>query len=364
MYKTIMNNHTSRITWIDDIKGFMLLLVCLAHWECMFFPLSLFDCLKVPFFFFFSGLLFPENTPPITMFLWKKVRSLLIPYIVLSLLFMFLDPRIYNVSFLNNQQFFSEKFVWAPIDSDVSSTSQAFEWYLYRIFIVGKSGPITGPLWFVETLFLSIVFFCFVRKIADGKMGVFLYSVICLAAGWLCCQQNLHLPFNIESFLSSSFFVGIGFLAKDYMRYFFPQCGETKRISISWKYVTVMVVSFFVLWIWLNIDGGFDLWNNSVGNVLGVLICTFFGFITVLSVFGLLKRISVFAIVSRCLAFLARNSYLFLCFHYIAKTYTRCFFNDTQFTFLPMFVITVVMMAVLSPLFDGRLAWMIGKKTL
>ena len=30
-----------RITWIDDIKGTMLLLVCLAHWETLFLPLSL-----------------------------------------------------------------------------------------------------------------------------------------------------------------------------------------------------------------------------------------------------------------------------------------------------------------------------------
>lgn len=314
-------------------------------------------------FFFFSGFLFPTKVPSAKVFLIKKIRTLLIPYISLSLLFMFIDPRIYNIKFLEHQQFFSEHFSWALLDSDVITTSQAFDWYLFRIFIVGKSGPITGPLWFVETLFLCIVLFFLFRKITQKQIGVIIYSIVTLLLGWLCYWQNIHLPLNIESTFSASFFVGIGFLAKKYMLYFFPSDNNTTQQKIDWKYLGILVVSFLLYWIGLNINGGFDLWNNSVGNLFGFLFVFFSGFVFIFAIFGLFARFTcpLTTVISGILGLFARNSYLFLCLHYIAKTYTKCFFYDCQTWLLPLVVITTIGMSVLCPLFRNKLAWMIGK---
>ena len=77
-----------RINWIDNLKGFILLLVCISHLGL--FP-EICDYLKgarMTTFFFLSGLLFSTRKHPTLKSYWlSKCHSLLIPYFTLSFLF-------------------------------------------------------------------------------------------------------------------------------------------------------------------------------------------------------------------------------------------------------------------------------------
>lgn len=94
----------NRINWIDELKGFILILVCLSHTHisipfmggdliviCLAFRMST--------FFFLSGVLFSTRRyPTINSYIKSKTKVLLIPYVLLALLFSFLDPRLYDLS--------------------------------------------------------------------------------------------------------------------------------------------------------------------------------------------------------------------------------------------------------------------------
>jgi len=88
-----------RIEWIDTLKGFLLILVCLGHIApkgTLFYDLMcILRPFRMPCFFFLSGLLF-SNRRTFTEYFRDKTRSLLLPYIWLSLLFCLLNPRLYD----------------------------------------------------------------------------------------------------------------------------------------------------------------------------------------------------------------------------------------------------------------------------
>ena len=83
---------TARIGWIDEFKGFVLLLVCLYHVEQSFPQAQMgmlhLSALRMSAFFFISGMLFSTRRfGNFKAYFIHKTHVLLVPYILLSLLF-------------------------------------------------------------------------------------------------------------------------------------------------------------------------------------------------------------------------------------------------------------------------------------
>ena len=92
---------TRRIEWIDEFKGFVLLLVCLYHVEqsfpCASMGMLHLSALRMSAFFFISGVLFSTRRfNNFKSYFVHKTHVLFLPYVALSLLFLLLDPVIYN----------------------------------------------------------------------------------------------------------------------------------------------------------------------------------------------------------------------------------------------------------------------------
>ena len=92
-----MGNKATRIGWIDEFKGFVLLLVCLFHVEqsfsCANMGMLHLSALRMSAFFFISGMLFSTRRfPNFKSYFIHKTKVLLIPYILLSLLFLATEP--------------------------------------------------------------------------------------------------------------------------------------------------------------------------------------------------------------------------------------------------------------------------------
>lgn len=97
-----------RIYWIDNLKGFILILVCISHLELFPDICNYLKGARMTTFFFLSGLLFSNRKYPIFVIYFKsKCHSLLKPYLKLSFLFalypfLFLDNTIFASSWINS----------------------------------------------------------------------------------------------------------------------------------------------------------------------------------------------------------------------------------------------------------------------
>ena len=132
-----MDKEQLRIAWIDVMKGFLFTLVVLGHFlttlptpEFLIEIYDFFSPFRMPAYFFLSGLLFStRRLKTYILYIKSKSRTLLLPYISLSIVFLLLDWNIYS------------DFDYLLFD-------------LKRIFISGVSAYKSQPLWFVFTLYV------------------------------------------------------------------------------------------------------------------------------------------------------------------------------------------------------------------
>lgn len=152
-----------------------------------------------------SGILFSTRRyPNISSYMTHKTKVLLIPYILLSLLFSFLDPRLYDLSLMEKQSYLNSFFSSSDIHSNLNFLAMEF----ITIFYYGNPPNIVAPLWFVLTLYLiSILFFTIHHILSGSSRGIIIYAICCLMAGWILNLYNLILPYCFLTVLTASFFL-------------------------------------------------------------------------------------------------------------------------------------------------------------
>lgn len=85
--KNVMKENKPREKWIDALRGIAMLLVLLGHMipgRNLFFVLT--SPIKIPLFFVISGYVFSDRNRSSKVFFSKMIRTILIPYIILSML--------------------------------------------------------------------------------------------------------------------------------------------------------------------------------------------------------------------------------------------------------------------------------------
>ena len=85
--KDILTENRIREKWIDALRGIAMLLVLLGHMipgRYYFFVFT--SPIKIPLFFVISGYVFSERSRSCKVFFQKLIRTILVPYIILSLL--------------------------------------------------------------------------------------------------------------------------------------------------------------------------------------------------------------------------------------------------------------------------------------
>ena len=89
---------SKRIEWIDVAKGILIILVVLGHSEVSGMTANVINSFHMAAFFFLAGLTikFNEN---INLFITKRLKGLIMPYIVLAIIFLgyqFIKYRIFG----------------------------------------------------------------------------------------------------------------------------------------------------------------------------------------------------------------------------------------------------------------------------
>ena len=361
----------ARIGWIDEFKGFVLLLVCLFHMEQSFSNVDMgmlhLGALRMSAFFFISGMLFSTRRfPDFKSYLVHKTRVLLLPYIFLSLLFLLLDPVLYNFEWFPR----APRMVIMTIRPEILSVWDYIYWNLAKIFVAGKSSIGSGPLWFVFTLYSVSLLFYGVQKIAGRikapRVATALIAIASLAGGWFLYVNHIRLPLGIERDLTVLFFFACGWMCKGVVKGFACLGASNKGKTIL---ATVALISFIV-YAFIEIpDPNFSIMNNDLGKSFPVFLASsVFGIVGLVAAFmfadklpnivpiriakGILRNIS-----RNALIILAVHWYIFLVFRIVFKAQI----DRPGIAYLSALIVIAGIVGAI-PLFRCKLYRLLGKE--
>ena len=384
-----------RIGWIDEFKGFVLLLVCLYHVEQSFSYAQMgtlhLSALRMSTFFFISGMLFSTRRfDSFKSYFIHKTKVLLIPYILLSLLFLALDPVLYNFDLFPK----APRMTVMNIHPVITGTWDYIYWNLAKIFVAGKSSIGSGPLWFVFTLYsvslmfygvqwVAIHFFSQTRKemphqvrhdnkkaektASVSKLFIAVFAIASLAGGWILYKNHIRLPLGIERDLTVLFFFACGWLSKDPIRN--RLCVKGKK-SIPWSLAVATSITAFILYATFEVpDPNFSIMNNILGNSLPIFIASSFfgiaGLVTAFVAADKIPNIGPIRTVKGILRNISRNALVILAVHWYILLIMRLLFRDTfnqpGIAYLSIAIVTAGVIAAI-PLFRCKLYKLLGKQ--
>jgi fucose 4-O-acetylase-like acetyltransferase len=362
-----MGANTARIGWIDEFKGFVLLLVCLFHVEQSFPQAQMgmlhLSALRMSAFFFISGMLFSTRRfPDFKSYFVHKTKVLLVPYILLSLLFLALDPVLYNFDLFPK----APRMTIMNIRPEITTVWDYIYWNLAKIFVAGKSSIGSGPLWFVFTLYSVSLMFYGVQKFIPRR-AIFFVSLASLAGGWLLHMNHIRLPLGIERDLTVLFFFATGWLCKGAAP--LSSGGNARSIRNTLILVAATIVSFAAYAYLEAPDPNFSIMNNDLGKNLRIFVASsFFGIAGLIGAFVLADRLpnaTPVRIVKGILRNISRNALVILAVHWYILLVMRLLFkaeiNKPGIAYLAIPIVTAVVIGAI-PLFRCKLYKLLGKE--
>ena len=367
----VLSNQT-RIGWIDEFKGFVLLLVCLYHVEQSFSYANMgmlhLSALRMSAFFFISGMLFSTRRfPNFKSYFIHKSKVLLLPYILLSLLFLALDPVVYNFDLFPK----APRMTMMNIRPEIASVWDYIYWNLAKIFVAGKSSIGSGPLWFVFTLYSVSLMFYGVQKFASRlkapRAATIIIAIASLAGGWLLYRHHIRLPLGIERDLTVLFFFACGWLSKEPIRN--TLCGKGKK-GIPWSLVVASSVTAFILYAAFEIpDPNFSIMNNDLGKSLPIFVASSFfgiaGLVTAFVAADKIPNIGPIRILKGILRNISRNALVILAVHWyillVMRLLFRATFNKPGVAYISIAIVAAGVIAAI-PLFRCKLYKLLGKQ--
>ena len=193
-----MEPQTNRVAYLDIAKAFGMLLVMWGHIHLVGVSNNFVYAFHIPMFFYLSGMVFsPQKYPTFNAFFLRRVKSLLLPYIIYSFV-TWLIWVLYVV--ISHQQVHS---IWMPL----------LETFIAR----GSEGYLIHnvPLWFVPCLFITELFYFWISKFKDIVI-IFIGCIFAIVS--YCLVNFVHifdfttLPWSIEVSMMALIFYALGHL--------------------------------------------------------------------------------------------------------------------------------------------------------
>lgn len=281
-----LNNYNStdynrpRIEYIDLVKGVCIILVILLHFDFTTFNFPNSAALRMPLYFFLSGMFF-KTYGGLGPFWIKKLNNLAIPFLfwlLISFAIIFVEQKL-------------KYHYWFGIEN-------LFLW------INTHEIDINGSLWFLMCLFVCNLIFFTLQKYLKGYWLT--TDILAMAVvGNLMREASIMLPFWIDSACTALPFFYLGYTLKD-SRLLKETKGGIKEFIIG-----ALLISMAYLIYFLCDDAHFTLRLNTViGNPLFAYINSIF---YVLGLVLICKVIKWLPIVS----YFGRFSIIILCSHYL-----------------------------------------------
>ena len=287
----LQENKKSRIEYIDLMKGICISLVVIVHCDITL-PVNivndLLQNLRMPLYFFLSGLFFKEYGS-FMKFLVKKANKLIIPYFFFSYIPYFLFDFFFT-----------------------TDVNKSFYYYLFM-----GIEPYNFPLWFLRSLFVAYILFYAIHKMAKNRNWIIILLVLLIISffAWLASS---HIPkyswhFIWENFLTSIFalpFLYIASLLRS--KGLLSHCFNTKQL-------VYLLCSGLIAWV-ICVQKDVFFIKAHFGEIYPLLYISAFGGITCIWVFCYkIKKLYYFSYVGRYSiivlgTFAPVNRFLYTCF--------------------------------------------------
>ena len=370
------HNQEQRINWIDEYKGFVLLLVCLYHVEQSFTNVSMgmeiLSACRMSAFFFISGVLFSTRRfDTFKSYFIHKSKVLLLPYITLSLLFLLLDPVVWNFDLFPR----TLKMTIMNTRPEIVSLWDYIYWNMAKIFVAGKSSIGSGPLWFVFTLYsISLMFYGIqnIQKLFKPlasplffKLFILFCAAASLTAGWILYKNHIRLPLGIERDFTTLSFFALGWVCRNPIK-------SMEKLP-TWILVAVATISFATYTFTNNVGPWFSIMNNELGKSFwGFLASSLLGITGLVATFIFISRIpckkslaAPLRIFKGILQNISRNALIVLAVHWYILLVLRIVFkiqmDKPGIAYLSILIVTAATITAI-PLFRCKLYKLIGKE--
>ena len=257
-----------RIVYIDLMKGVCITLVVIVHCDVEF-PINIlndmFQNLRMPLYFFLSGLFFKDYND-FFEFVLKKINKNVIPY----MFFAFVPYAIFDVTF----------------NPEVHKT-----WLYYVLMLIE---PYNFPLWFLRSLFISYVIYWFVYRIHS----IFWRGVLVFLLSYISWRASVEIPRSSWSFLMENFLTSLFALPFIYIATNIRRMGVLEQ-SYKPKQLLLLFVVASLFWITCAQDNVY-FFKADFGNTWPLLYFSAFGGIVVLWIIcSKIRRLFYFSYVGR-----------------------------------------------------------------
>lgn len=270
---------STRIDWVDSLKGFGMLLVVLSHTAIDHDTNRILYAFHMPLFFLISGLLFsPHKYDSLRALAKKRTQTLLVPYVFYAL---------------------GSWVLWANVarhyGADADSGLSVLTPLLGIVYSVGSENWLVPncPLWFLTCLFVTECIYWTLHRITSSKFQCGLLMIACGALGNVLSNHlAIRLPWGMDVAFTAVTFYGAGHLLKP----FIFECMSSTLFS-PLKVATVVVVGAFGVAI---ADGQVDMSRNILGNgALSFYVPAVSGIVSSFALIRLLGSMHVLSFVGR-----------------------------------------------------------------
>jgi acyltransferase len=359
-----------RLSWVDTLKGFGIMIVVFAHYQLPAALDTYIFSFHMPLFFFVSGFLFNfvKYSESAKYFVTGRFRSLIVPYFafaVLTCLFYFLMDKAFQPK-VTNFDFFEA----------------SVPYMIYSIlYALGPMISFNPPLWFLTCLFVTELFFYWLAKRYYWQTGkLVIWLTVSGIVGYLySIYMPIRLPWNADVALTAVVFYGAGNLFKKFIEsveglkvdFGLPKSGSGFN-SVPFL-VENFMPGFFILvsllYFGYLLEFSTDKINMNVlkyGHFFSFYFLAFSGIFTYVCIFKKIGSLKV-------LEFYGRNSLIVLALHFIMKDILTklsdmileiqldCF-CCTSFVALTLTVINLLSLVPIIYLINKYFPFLVGKK--
>lgn len=320
-----MTNKLKRIDWIDTLKGIAMFFVIWGH--CL--PNNKFSIRKyiysfhMPLFFMASGLTCHKDLDlDFKTFLKKKVKSLLIPYFIISIIGIFIFAILFKLGIVKNFNLYNS------ILGIFYSNNNVFK------------API-GQLWFVTTLFLTHVLFYILNKISKNDKELFILCILSAIIGYVnsISSYQIYGPWHIDVVFTAVIFYFLGYVFTKNIN-FFNKFMENKLRAFILGFILFIIAVFF------NVKNrAISMYINQYGSII------LFYMSSLASIYGLIIFVNLFMKKSYIFRKIGKYSIFFLSYHFSVILIMQKYFEYfSVINNLSMFLLSILVTLILFPL--------------
>ena len=194
----------------------------------------------MPMFFLISGYFLRIKKYSIETYLYKKIKYLLIPYVIWGIFHLCIWILLYIIK--------------PDAVSEMPSTMvKGLLWDNNRHF------PIAGALWFISCLFVVSIFAYIIIKYFGNRV----YTVLSVAFGCMGVFNHISMPWSCDSAMTANFFFMVGYNFSKYgnkIRRFFAK----SPVIVCWM---VDAITIIVFCLFASLNGFTNIRECFYGNI-------------------------------------------------------------------------------------------------